>query len=75
MSEDAACYTNSQFTKQGSGRNIYICFLEFNSPDPNDEPAEILLKRILDARAVRAKDFSPLRKTKPKKRAGDVKNY
>lgn len=33
---------------------------ELVEPDPNDEPAEILLKRILD---VRAKDFSPQRKT------------
>jgi type I restriction enzyme S subunit len=39
---------------------------ELVDPDPSDEPAENLLKRIL---AVRAKDFSPLRKPKPKKRA------
>ncbi len=40
---------------------------ELVEPDPNDEPAEILLKRILDVRAVRAKNLSPLRK--PRKRA------
>ncbi len=39
---------------------------ELVEPDPSDEPAENLLKRILD---VRAKDFSPLRKPNPKKRA------
>ncbi|HPS31251.1 MAG TPA: type I restriction endonuclease subunit S, partial [bacterium] len=34
---------------------------ELVEPDPSDEPAEILLKRILD---VRAKNLSPQRKRK-----------